>query len=139
VPPTKPAGQELEACHHAGIAAAQQSHHGVADGELRLPDRQQHIDQVGQAIVDGMRAAGGPQGAAGQTLFGSRQRLRQGKAFCFGHDSFALGRKYRMLNKRHSNVIAYLNAPAIKRTNCDAPSGRLIKTAIFHAGIPARL
>src|SRR5260370_7726151 len=48
----------LEACHGAGEQGAQEPKLGITKPELLLPDRQQHIDQIGIAVVQRVRAAG---------------------------------------------------------------------------------
>ena len=64
----KPLGQQpggnLEARHGAGEEAAQQAELRIAEPELRLPDRQQHVDEIGVAVVQRVRAAGDAGGAA---------------------------------------------------------------------------
>ena len=51
-------GRDLEARHGAGKQAAQQAELRIAESELGLPDRQQHINEIGVAVVQCVRAAG---------------------------------------------------------------------------------
>jgi hypothetical protein len=57
------AGQQLEASHHARVRCPQQADHRVTDGKLRLPDRQQNINEIGEAVMHRMGAAGSHQRA----------------------------------------------------------------------------
>jgi len=57
-PLRQPAGGQLECGHGAGIEAAEDGQHREAQAEFGLPDRQQDVDQVGVAVVQGMRRAG---------------------------------------------------------------------------------
>jgi hypothetical protein len=69
------AGRQLQPRHRADIERAQQADLGVAEPELRLPDRQQHIEQVGVAIVQRVHARRSDQRAAlGQRDPGNRRR-----------------------------------------------------------------
>jgi hypothetical protein len=112
-----PAGQQLETGHHARVRAPQQAHHGIADGKLRLPDGQQHIDHVRQAVVHGMRTAGGEQRAAAYRFVGRRYFGGQRGKRWFVHDS-ASGEnarqpaytnwQLRILKRSKNNVIARL-------------------------------
>jgi len=52
------AGRQLEAGHRAGIERPQCAHFGIAETELRLPQWQEHIEQVGEAVMQRMRSAG---------------------------------------------------------------------------------
>src|SRR5260370_17538032 len=60
----KEPGGNLESCQGAGEQPAQQSELCVAEPELLLPNRQHDVDQVGVAVVQGMRTAGDTGGAA---------------------------------------------------------------------------
>ena len=42
---------DLQQCHEADITAAQQSNLGIAEAKFGLPGRQQHVEQVGVAVV----------------------------------------------------------------------------------------
>ena len=66
-----PAGQQLEAGHHPGIGAAQQADLGIAEAEGRLPDWQQHIDHIGEAVVHAMGEAARGQGLTAGGLVGA--------------------------------------------------------------------
>ena len=72
-PLAQQAGGNLEARHGAGEHAAQQADRRVAQAELRLPDRQHHVDQVGVAVVQRVRAAGDADRAA---FLAARSRVR---------------------------------------------------------------
>jgi hypothetical protein len=50
--------RNLERGHGAGIDAAQHPDLGIAEAEFALPDRQQHEDDVGEAVVQRVRPAG---------------------------------------------------------------------------------
>ena len=52
------AGGHLKPGHRPGIERAQDADLGIAEAELRLPQRQQHIEQVGKAVMQRMGAAG---------------------------------------------------------------------------------
>ena len=52
------ARRHLEPGHRAGEQRAQQPDLGIAEAELGLPQRQQHIEEVGIAVMQHMRAAG---------------------------------------------------------------------------------
>ncbi len=51
-------GRDLEPGHRPDIERAQQTNRGVVEAELRLPQRQQHVEQIGIAVVQDMGAAG---------------------------------------------------------------------------------
>ena len=53
-----PHGGDLQSCHDPGVDATQQRQRGVSEAELPLPDRQQDVDQVGEAIVQSMSDPG---------------------------------------------------------------------------------
>ena len=57
--------QGLQRRHGAGEKPAQQRERAVAKAEFGLPDRQQHVDQVGVAVVQRMRGAGDRERAGG--------------------------------------------------------------------------
>ena len=56
--------RNLERGHGAGIDAAQHADLGIAEPEFPLPDRQQHEDDVGKAVVQGVCPAGDTNRAA---------------------------------------------------------------------------
>jgi len=82
----QPAGQQLERRHHAGIGTAQQTHHGIADAKLGLPDRQQDIDQIGQPVMHRMGAAGRDQRTAPDSSIGRIRFGGDGGGFQIAHD-----------------------------------------------------
>ncbi len=49
--------RNLEARHRAGIEPAQHSKLRVTQAEVALPQRQHNVDQIGVAVMQGMRAA----------------------------------------------------------------------------------
>ena len=51
------ANGNLQSRHRTGVEASHQAKYAVAEGELSLPDRQQHVDQVGIPVVQGVREA----------------------------------------------------------------------------------
>jgi hypothetical protein len=54
----------LERRHGAGIERTQHADRRIGEAELRLPDRQQKVEEIGVSIVQEMRAAGDRQRAA---------------------------------------------------------------------------
>ena len=62
-PMLKEARRYLEQRQRAGEQAAQHADLGIGEAELRLPDRQHHIDEVGIAVMGRMRPAGDRQRA----------------------------------------------------------------------------
>ena len=77
-------GRHLQPGQRADVERAQQRQGDVAEAELRLPDREEHVDQVGVAVVErmvdpdhrerapGLRAAGGRSGEVwGSEAWGS--------------------------------------------------------------------
>ena len=59
-PLRRPGDRNLQACHHAGVKCTQNADRGVAQPELSLPQRQQHIERIGKAVVQRVGAAGHP-------------------------------------------------------------------------------
>jgi hypothetical protein len=57
-------GRHLEAGHRADIERTQQPDFGIAEAELGLPQRQQHVEQVGKAVMQHM----GPRSSCRLTL-----------------------------------------------------------------------
>ena len=49
---------DLKPGHRPGIEGAQNADLGIAKAKLRLPQRQQHIEQIGKAVVQRVGAAG---------------------------------------------------------------------------------
>src|SRR6267154_3338877 len=64
VPFCESAGGPLQPRHRCSITRAQYRERFVAETELGLPDGQQHIHEVGVAIMQRVSNAGGPQGTA---------------------------------------------------------------------------
>ena len=56
-------GRNLQTRHYAGVKRAQHADRGIAQGKLRLPQRQQHIERVGKTIMQRVSAAGDPEHA----------------------------------------------------------------------------
>ena len=52
--------RNLQPGHHAGVKRPQYADRGVAQGELHLPQRQQHIERVGKAVMQRMGTTGDP-------------------------------------------------------------------------------
>ena len=52
--------RDLQPRHHGGIKRAKYADCRVAQGELRLPQWQQHIERIGKAIMQRVGAAGDP-------------------------------------------------------------------------------
>jgi hypothetical protein len=50
--------RHLEAGHRADVKRAQQADRRVVEPELRLPQRQQHVEQIGVPVMQHMRATG---------------------------------------------------------------------------------
>src|SRR5215470_9933354 len=65
-------GGDLKRRHGAGEQTAHQAKLAIAEPEFGLPDRQHHDDEIGVAVMQGMRAAGDTSGAA---LFAPRLGL----------------------------------------------------------------
>ena len=65
--PADPLGQlgcwDLQTRHRAGIKRAQRAYSGVAQRKLRLQDREQQIERVGQPIMQCMGTASDPERA----------------------------------------------------------------------------
>ena len=57
-------GRKLQAGHRPCVQAAQEREHGIADGKLPLPQRQEHVRHVRVAVVQRMRGAGRDQRAS---------------------------------------------------------------------------
>ena len=62
-PPRHGSDRDLETRHHAGVERAQYADCRVAQNELCLPYRQQHVERIGEAIMQRVGAAGDPEGA----------------------------------------------------------------------------
>ena len=55
--------RDLEPGHDGGVKRAQHADRRVAQGELHLPQRQQHIERIGKAVVQRVGAASDPENA----------------------------------------------------------------------------
>src|SRR5215510_12659108 len=81
---TKTFGEKARGNLKAGKRAGEHCFHepkrGKAETEFGLPDRQHHIDEIGIAVVQRMRAAGDPERAAFIVL-GARGRGGNGHLF----------------------------------------------------------
>jgi hypothetical protein len=53
----EPARRNLQARHGADIEPAQQTERRIAERELDLPNRQDDVERVGEAVMQRMRAA----------------------------------------------------------------------------------
>ncbi len=78
-------GGNLEARHGAGKEPAQQAELGIAKSELLLPDRHHHVDQIGVAVVQRVRAAGD---ACGSPLLAPHCRRVRIDIARNGHDPY---------------------------------------------------
>ena len=76
--PGQHACRNLKDGHRSGEQAAQQANRGIAQAEFDLPDRQHHINQIGIAVVQRMRARSDAEGAALVRRVGTRLGLRNG-------------------------------------------------------------
>ncbi len=78
----EPARGHLQRGHGAGIETAQQRERDIVEPELGPPDRKEHVDGVGVAVMQGVREAGEGQGApaglaalrTAPTMLGGRRR-----------------------------------------------------------------
>ncbi len=67
------AGRDLAGGHGAGIAGLEGTDGAVAQPELRLQQRVEDVQEIGETVMQGMRAAADGEGAAGG---GDRRRRR---------------------------------------------------------------
>ena len=122
------AGRNLQARHGAGVAGAQQPERRIAEAELGLPDRQHHVDQIGVAVVQRMRAAGHADRAA---LLGLAATALAGAAAARLRRSCGARAA---LDESHADEgdhrLALLVDPGVARTMIRPQPGRLLEARV---------
>jgi len=116
----------LKAGERAGEHCLHQPERGEAEAELVLPDRQHHIDEVGIAVVQGMRAAGNPDCAPLVALVVGFDRLRALSGDAHG---FSGRRSTNVVLTKEMTISPFWLVPVEQMVRRPDP-GRLLETRV---------